>query len=399
MITNRQKAELSRDGAIVLISPLAHRPGHFAANTLAWGIALRRTGEHAVLVASGVPDPKGISLPDVPAYLLPRPAGWLLRAMGRRSENPSRGERALATVLTLALASRVVKRRVRSVKAVQVSDGSHLPLFLWASRITRTVVVYRAFGGPDPRLADGRSAVSRAWQRLLRERRLRVVVETEEIGDLWRSVTDAPVFVVPYAVEAAPRDTAEPSEQRRRLGLPADRPCFLSFGPTRRTKRLDLLLAAANSLSFPVTVLHVGKVLTAPHPLEIAKRIGFTNLVVVDRFVSEQEAADYFKASDAVVLPYLPPHDRGSGVLLEACRWGRPVIATAVGYLGRFVREFGCGLVFDHRDPAALVRAMTDILERARWEECVMGARRAAEHHSWKMVMPRYLAILDEEAL
>jgi glycosyltransferase involved in cell wall biosynthesis len=73
---------------------------------------------------------------------------------------------------------------------------------------------------------------------------------------------------------------------------------------------------------------------------------------IVPRYVSDTEAADYFAACDAVVLPYRTV--TGSGVVPLAYRYGKPVVVTDLPGLTEVVRPGETGWVAAPEDPAAL---------------------------------------------
>lgn len=137
---------------------------------------------------------------------------------------------------------------------------------------------------------------------------------------------------------------------------------ILFFGLVRPYKGIETLLAALQAM--PTADIHLtvvgewwksmGRVRETlasarlPHPITI-----------VDRYVSEDEAANYFALADAVVLPYLEA--TGSGVIGLAHSYGKPVIASEVGGLPAQVRNGENGLLVPPRDSAALARAIQTI--------------------------------------
>ena len=45
----------------------------------------------------------------------------------------------------------------------------------------------------------------------------------------------------------------------------------------------------------------------------------------------------FFRASDVIVLPYPADFERGSGIVIEACSYGCPIVASSGGYLERIL--------------------------------------------------------------
>lgn len=78
------------------------------------------------------------------------------------------------------------------------------------------------------------------------------------------------------------------------------------------------------------------------------------------------------------LTPYDPRRfaDNVSGIALDALLHGAPVVATAGTWQAALVQRFGAGSVMARWDADSLASAVSDA--RARWEECVAGARDAA---------------------
>src|SRR5262249_23214486 len=105
-------------------------------------------------------------------------------------------------------------------------------------------------------------------------------------------------------------------------------------------------------------------------------------------FVPDAETEIYFKASDALVLPYR--HIFQSGVLVLAYSFGLPVIGADVGSLREDVVEGRTGFMFRPEDPDDLARAIERYFASDLYRE--LAARReeirrhARARHSWETV-------------
>jgi glycosyltransferase involved in cell wall biosynthesis len=87
--------------------------------------------------------------------------------------------------------------------------------------------------------------------------------------------------------------------------------------------------------------------------------------IVLDRFISSETELDLFSACDVVWLGY-KGHYGMSGVLVQAFRFGKPVIATADGLIGWFCRTGELGPVIDDLTPGSINRALDDVLARRK---------------------------------
>ncbi len=77
------------------------------------------------------------------------------------------------------------------------------------------------------------------------------------------------------------------------------------------------------------------------------------------RFIEDAEVAQLFLDTDLVVLPYAEGSQ--SGVLHLAAAFGKPVVVTDVGELGRTVRARAIGLVVPPDDPGELADAIATL--------------------------------------
>lgn len=126
---------------------------------------------------------------------------------------------------------------------------------------------------------------------------------------------------------------------------------LLFFGFVRPYKGLDVLYAALRLVPDLDLALSVVGEAWGPEPACADPRVER-----VARYVGEEEAAACFERADVVVLPYRSA--TGSGVVPQALRHGRPVLATRVGGLPEQVEEGRTGWLVPPEDPAALAAAL-----------------------------------------
>jgi glycosyltransferase involved in cell wall biosynthesis len=168
-------------------------------------------------------------------------------------------------------------------------------------------------------------------------------------------VVPTPIFDM-FATRAVSRD-----EARRQLGMPQGAPVLLFFGFVREYKGLRYLLDAMPAIRAAlsdVRLLIVGEFWQDKQPyLDQIERLGIErNVVVVDRYVPNEEVSVYFSAADVVVLPYV--HVTQSAVVQLAFGLGVPVITTRVGGLPDVVCDGETGLLVPPGDPGALAEAV-----------------------------------------
>lgn len=167
---------------------------------------------------------------------------------------------------------------------------------------------------------------------------------------------------------------------------PVKRPVVLFFGLLRPYKGLDVLLEAWRRLagdgeaSAELWIVGLPKM-----DITALKRDAPAGVRFVDRFVTDAEAAGFFRRADAVVLPYREIDQ--SGVLFTALAFGRPLVLTDVGGFPEIAAEGAAELV-PRGDPDALAAALGGLLnDRTRRTTLAdRAAELAAGPYSWDAV-------------
>ena len=173
-------------------------------------------------------------------------------------------------------------------------------------------------------------------------------------------------------------------EAKKELGLSGD--VILFFGFVRQYKGLDILLEAMPHLlrRRPVTLLIVGEFWKDREKyFSIIDELGISpDVVVEDRYVSNEEMSVFFTASDLVVQPYRSAS--GSGICQIAYGLDRPVVATNVGCLPEIIVDNVNGRLVEPNDSRALAMAISDSLERKTLGDLTTQACKTKEKFSWQ---------------
>jgi glycosyltransferase involved in cell wall biosynthesis len=178
---------------------------------------------------------------------------------------------------------------------------------------------------------------------------------------------------------------------RSQLGVDSETHLIVGLGRLEPVKGFQLLVKALPAILSGVPsarLLLVGEGSLRPALVNDARALG-----VADRltFVGAQpEGAHFLAAADLVVVPSL---NEGMGrVLVEAMALGRPVVATRVGGIPAVVVDGETGRLVAPDDPAALARAVNELLKdpglRQRMGE---AGRRRAEQFSLTVMESRLL--------
>lgn len=207
----------------------------------------------------------------------------------------------------------------------------------------------------------------------------------------------APGFFLP---DPFPDDfTADRTEARLKLGVPAGRQVLLFYGGAYRRKGLHLAVQAMLNLpeSSPAFLLCAG---LQPKDSRVARDLeklaAQKRAVFINRYVTTDEEKMVFAACDFVLLPYLN-HFGSSGVLARAAGAGRPVIASDEQLVGRLVRKYGLGPLFATGHVPALRQAISQAASAppaalARWQA---GARAFAKECSRSAFQTALVAAIE----
>jgi glycosyltransferase involved in cell wall biosynthesis len=117
-------------------------------------------------------------------------------------------------------------------------------------------------------------------------------------------------------------------------------------------------------------------------------------VIIVDRYVANEEVAAYFAAADVVALPYRAA--TGSGIAQVAYGAGVPVIATRTGGLEEVVEDGSTGLLVPPGDPAAFARALERYFDGNLGVAFREGVARARTRYSWGALVDALLELAGE---
>jgi len=166
---------------------------------------------------------------------------------------------------------------------------------------------------------------------------------------------------------------------------------LLFFGVIRPYKGLEDLIRAFDCLpeneiaNYWLTI--VGETWEGwTEPAELIEQSRYRDRITfVNRYVSDEEAAQFFAGADAVVLPY--HRVSASGPLHVAMSWGLPIVVTRVGGLIEAVDAYEGAILVSPEDPAALQSGLLQVAK--------LRGKRYANPHSWEHAAGCYRALFD----
>jgi D-inositol-3-phosphate glycosyltransferase len=216
--------------------------------------------------------------------------------------------------------------------------------------------------------------------------------------DLRRFRPRAPLREVPHPVYSIFGEATDRAAARGRLGVRA-REVALFFGFIRRYKGLMNLLQAVSRIpeDRDFQLLVGGEFYEDERPYrKLIAELGIGDRVVLhDRYVPNEEVADFFAAANVVVLPYETATQ--SGIIQIAFHFDRPVITTAVGGLPEVVRAGELGEVVPPEDPRALAAAVVDYFQTGKEARYAPRVAEEKKRYSWARLVEALEALARGE--
>jgi glycosyltransferase involved in cell wall biosynthesis len=166
---------------------------------------------------------------------------------------------------------------------------------------------------------------------------------------------------------------------------------LLFFGVIRPFKGLEDLITAFDMIpedqisNYSLTVVgETWEGWTLPEKL-IAESRYKNRITFENRYVTDEELAEFLAAADAVVLPY--HRSSASGPLHTAMSWGLPVVVTHVGGLPEAVAGYEGAILVPPKDPLALRKALGKVIK--------LRGKRFTGPQSWEQTVTLYNALFD----
>ena len=212
-----------------------------------------------------------------------------------------------------------------------------------------------------------------------------IVMSGSVLDDLKSFNINFPVTCNPHPLYDNYGKPLSREEALLKLNLPADNSYMLFFGFIRAYKGLDLLLEAfaeKNLRNGKLKLIVAGEFYENDKPYRdiIAKHDMGSDVILVDRFIGENEVASFFSAADLIVQPYRSATQ--SGVTQIAYHFGKPMLVTNVGGLGEIVKNGECGYVVNP-DPQSVSAAIRDFFTNNRYDEFSAGVNREKSRFTW----------------
>jgi D-inositol-3-phosphate glycosyltransferase len=238
-----------------------------------------------------------------------------------------------------------------------------------------------------------------------------IFVHTESMKDeLLRTfgVRERAVTVIPFGINnSVPHTDLSPAEAKQRLGIGDGKRTMLFFGNIEPYKGLQVLAEAFRHLSDKNPDY---RLIIAGRPgrgcekyleevqLTVEREVSRERVIQKIEYIPDEDVEIYFKAADALVLPYTCVSQ--SGVLFLGYSFGLPVIAADVGSLREDVIEGRTGLMCKPCDPVDLAEAIETYFESELCKSLKIRRQEIRDYakarHSWDVVGKMTLSVYTE---
>ena len=173
-------------------------------------------------------------------------------------------------------------------------------------------------------------------------------------------------------------------EARKALNIPQDKQIVLFFGLIRKYKGLDMLLDAMNEIkSNPNIVLVIaGEFYEDKQPyLDLIEKHKLKDQIILhDKFISNEDVRYYFCASDLVAQTYRKATN--SGVSMIGYYYNKPMLVTAVGGLAEIVPDKLCGYSVPV-EIDQISNCLIDYFEYGREKEFIQNVKEERKKYEW----------------
>ncbi len=267
-----------------------------------------------------------------------------------------------------------------------------IPLFGWMFGTIAARLEREGSCGPTITLVDNlHPHEARPGDRLLTGRHFRyckgAITQSGTVSTQFQQAFPTiPEIMVPHPVYENFGRQLEKREARSRVDI-GDGPVILFFGFVRKYKGLDHLLRAMKrtiALVPGIRLLVVGEYFDDPEEYRQIMREEQIeeSVTVVDRYVPNEEVAQWFSAADLLVLPYRSATN--SGIVQIGYNFALPAVVTDVGSLSEVVLHDETGIVVPDPQPDTLANAIAFAFEGDRLARLREGIKVERKKYSWE---------------
>lgn len=201
--------------------------------------------------------------------------------------------------------------------------------------------------------------------------------------DLWKLAPNVPCLLKQHPLYNHFGKKKKRSDVLKHYNLDTNKKTLLFFGFIREYKGLDLLLEAFSKLDDSYQLIIAGESYTDFSKYEnlIHKSSNKERILLLNRYVADEEVAGLFSCADVCVQPYRSATQ--SGITAVSYHFEVPMIVTNVGGLKEDVRHEKTGLIVDEINPKAIKDAIVHYFTKEKKEIFQEGIRALQKELSW----------------
>lgn len=211
-----------------------------------------------------------------------------------------------------------------------------------------------------------------------------VVMSDTVMNDLLSLKPDAKYLRIDHPVYSQFGDRMERDKALEKLKLSKDKKYLLFFGFIRAYKGLDLLLETLASLDETYHVIVAGETYGSFDKYEeVIKKHQLSERVhLFTEYISDEDVATYFSASDVCMLPY--KNATQSGITAIAHHFNTPIIATDVGGLKETISHNETGLIVERPNEQLLKAAIQTYFKKDLKQTMSTNIRNRKAANNWE---------------
>ncbi|MBQ6613197.1 MAG: glycosyltransferase family 4 protein [Alistipes sp.] len=218
---------------------------------------------------------------------------------------------------------------------------------------------------------------------------------SEQVHGELEAYTHAPALFSPHPMFEHFGPRKKRTEACNALGIDPNEQYALFFGLIRDYKGLDTLIEAWAAFRRKGHKLLIAGEFYASRDkyIDLIARLGLQDDIILhDHFIPDSEVANYFSASDCVVLPYKTATQ--SGVTQIAYNFRTPIIVTDVGGLKEIVPDGVVGYVVES-STEGVADGLRKIYEQGRIEEFTQNMEHERKRFSWSAMCDKIEEVYD----
>ncbi|OYR55806.1 glycosyltransferase [Halorubrum halodurans] len=258
---------------------------------------------------------------------------------------------------------------IHSIPVIATLNGSFFNHF-FLNEVNASVLHYGpSLSSAVPRGVGFSTALKEYYlQRIVREGKINNILVHSYEGKKYieKFINSDLISPIPDPVKVIDHNISR-KEARELIGVDEEGIQLLFFGELRKNKGVKFLLKSLRAYEGPRFRLLIAGSPADVERAELESLINSIHLPVVERlkYIEESQIPYYFLASDGVLIPYKQEFGsrRTSGVFQKACGYGRPVIASDFGVIGRQTKQYDAGPTFEPGSTPDLNKTIADFVK------------------------------------